>query len=119
LYLLPQAVWLIVDLARLKARRPAASPVQPAVAAYSGHLPDPRLAATVPASANAVVSIPVAVPILPSKEPSQGELLFWQSVKDSTDPADFTAYLQQFQSGLFRQLALNKLAVLGSNSGSA
>lgn len=49
-----------------------------------------------------------------SAEPSASELVFWQSVMGSTDPADFTAYLQQFPSGAFRQLALNKLAVLGT-----
>jgi tellurite resistance protein len=50
-------------------------------------------------------------------EASASEIMFWQSIKDSTDPADFTAYLQQFPSGIFRQLALNRLAALGAKLG--
>lgn len=48
-----------------------------------------------------------------SQEPSQGELIFWQSINDSKDPAEFAAYLGQFPSGFFRQLARNRLIVLG------
>ena len=41
------------------------------------------------------------------------ENLFWQSIVDSTNPADFEAYLQQFPNGVFRVLARNRLEVLG------
>lgn len=34
---------------------------------------------------------------------------FWDSIKDSTDPADFKAYLQEYPSGRYRALALNRL----------
>ena len=40
------------------------------------------------------------------------EGLFWQSIMDSTNPADFEAYLQQFPGGVFRTLAQNRLAAL-------
>ena len=40
------------------------------------------------------------------------EGLFWQSIMNSTNPADFEAYLEQFPNGTFRRLAENQLAVL-------
>ncbi len=40
------------------------------------------------------------------------EGLFWQSIMNSTNPADFEAYLEQFPNGTFRRLAENRLAVL-------
>ena len=40
------------------------------------------------------------------------ENLFWQSIQDSTDPADFEAYLELFANGTFSRLARNRLAAL-------
>ncbi|WP_320500252.1 caspase family protein [Dongia rigui] len=40
------------------------------------------------------------------------ELAFWNSVKDSKDPADFVAYLEQYPKGNFARLASNKLNLL-------
>ena len=37
------------------------------------------------------------------------ELAFWNAIKDSTDPASFEAYLQQFPQGTFAPLARLKL----------
>ena len=42
------------------------------------------------------------------------ENLFWQSIVESTDPADFEAYLRQYPAGAFRALAENRLARLGA-----
>ena len=39
---------------------------------------------------------------------------FWQTIMNSTDPADFEAYLAQFPEGVFRVLAENRLAALGA-----
>ena len=47
------------------------------------------------------------------------EGLFWQSVMNSTNPADFEAYLSQFPAGVFRALAQNRLTVLRAPGGSA
>ena len=47
------------------------------------------------------------------------EGLFWQSIVNSTDPADFEAYLAQFPNGVFRALAQNRLSALGAPSGAA
>ncbi len=40
------------------------------------------------------------------------ELAFWDSVKGSTDPADYRAYLQRYPDGQFAALATNRLRVL-------
>ena len=42
------------------------------------------------------------------------ELAYWDTIKDSTDPADFEAYLAQFPNGAFAALASNRLARLAS-----
>ena len=47
------------------------------------------------------------------------ENLFWQSILDSTDPADFEAYLRQYPDGAFRVLARNRLARLGAAASGA
>ena len=44
------------------------------------------------------------------------ELTFWSSVKDSKDPADFVAYLEQYPNGNFARLARNKLNMLTGNT---
>ena len=40
---------------------------------------------------------------------AEKELLFWESVKDSTHAADFEAYLEQFPGGTYEALARNRL----------
>lgn len=42
------------------------------------------------------------------------ELAYWQSVKDSSNPADFEAYLQQYPTGTFAGLARSRLQSLKS-----
>ena len=46
--------------------------------------------------------------------PASAELegLFWQSIMNSTNPAEFEAYLAQFPNGVFRTLAEARLAAL-------
>jgi hypothetical protein len=48
----------------------------------------------------------------PAAPTADRELAFWASVKDSRDPADFQAYLDQYPSGTFAALARNRLAAL-------
>ena len=43
--------------------------------------------------------------------------MFWQSIANSTNPADFEAYLAQFPNGGFRMLAQNRLTTLRSPAG--
>ena len=42
------------------------------------------------------------------------EGVFWQSIMNSTNPAEFGAYLAQFPDGVFRALAEARLASLGT-----
>ena len=50
-------------------------------------------------------------PQQPSATAAQ-ENLFWQSIMNSTNPADFEAYMEQFPNGVFRRLAENRLTAL-------
>ena len=47
------------------------------------------------------------------------ELAFWDTIKDSTDPADFQAYLAQFPNGTFAALARIRVIRLGGDAGQA
>ena len=48
---------------------------------------------------------------------AQQETVFWQSISNSADPADFRAYLEQFPNGIFARLAGNRVAALGAGGG--
>ena len=43
---------------------------------------------------------------------AERELLFWESVKDSTNPADIQAYLDRYPGGTYEVLARNRLEAL-------
>ena len=43
------------------------------------------------------------------------DALFWESIKDSKDPEDLRAYLEQFPDGVFAKLATNRLARLSTS----
>jgi TPR repeat protein len=45
-------------------------------------------------------------PVSPAAQPPDAELLFWQTIGNSTDPKDFQAYLDQYPKGRFAALAL-------------
>jgi hypothetical protein len=45
-------------------------------------------------------------------EELRAEMVFWESVRGSTDPGDFRAYLEQYPNGKFAPLARNRLAAL-------
>ncbi|MDE2905936.1 MAG: SUMF1/EgtB/PvdO family nonheme iron enzyme [Acidobacteriota bacterium] len=62
-----------------------------------GTSPPPATTSPSPASANSSAEV---------------EVVFWQSIVNSTNPADFEAYLRQFPSGAFRPLAENRLTAL-------
>ena len=79
----------------------------------------PRFRQRGPAGAVARSAAPSASPPTVSTEPQQPppvnvelEALFWQSIVNSTDPADFEAYLEEFPNGVFRRLAQNRLSAL-------
>ena len=47
------------------------------------------------------------------------ELAFWQSIQNSTNPAEFEAYLRRFPNGVFSELAQVRLAALRGSTGGA
>ena len=47
---------------------------------------------------------------------AQQENLFWQSIVNSTNPAEFEAYLRQYPTGAFRALATTRLAALRAST---
>ena len=49
--------------------------------------------------------------------PVQQENLFWESIRGSSNPAEFEAYLEQFPAGVFRALAEARLAALRAPGG--
>lgn len=51
---------------------------------------------------------PLAVPVV------DGEIVFWNSIKDSAGPAQFEAYLDQFPNGTFASLARLRLDELNA-----
>ena len=67
--------------------------------------PSPR-----PPAAPAAVSAAQQQPSSPSS--SELEVVFWQSIATSTNPAEFEAYLRQFPNGIFRELAQIRLQAL-------
>lgn len=110
LYIVPQAIWFLVDVVRVQARQAATTATTqaaPAVTspAIAAHNPEPL--------SDRTRSGALASPAASSTEASQGELAFWQSVKDSTRASDFEAYLRQFPQGLFRLIARSRLIALG------
>ena len=67
---------------------------------------------------------PAAAPAVPTAQQqspaasAEVELVFWQSIADSTNPAEFEAYLRRFPNGTFSDLAQIRLEALraGSNT---
>jgi len=58
--------------------------------------------------------IPAQAAAAPPKA-ADTEMLFWQSIKDSKDAADFTAYLKRYPDGAFADIARNRLRKARSN----
>lgn len=76
---------------------------------FSSRLVD--LKTRVPAAPAAELAEPVAAAPTSPVDPTDAgvEVMFWESIRDSKDPADFTAYLEQFPQGTFTVLARNRL----------
>jgi hypothetical protein len=79
-YMLPQLVWLVVDLARTSSNVRKSEAPSVSVASRGR---DTELTRT--------------------------ERVFWESIKDSTDPRDFEAYINEFPQGAFVAIARNRL----------
>ena len=57
--------------------------------------------------------------VLPKDSAEQYELTFWESIKDSEDPAEFVAYLEKYPGGAFAVLAETRLKALRQPQASA
>ena len=71
-------------------------------------------------------AVPAAQQSSPARSPAGSpaasaelEGLFWQSIMNSPNPAEFEAYLEQFPNGVFRALAQARVAALRQPAGSA
>ena len=74
-----------------------------------------REPAGVAAASSAVTAARAAVSAAQQQPPAASaevELVFWQSIANSTNPVEFEAYLAQFPNGVFRALAEARLAAL-------
>ena len=80
----------------------------------TGYLDD----AAVAALRSAAASRPAVASATPAGSSAQ-ENLFWQSIMNSTNPAEFEAYLQRFPNGVFSGLAEARLAGLRESRVSA
>lgn len=84
---------------------PQARPVQPPASRPSAAHPAPAATASpAPTAATPPVAAPTA-----SKDDLTVELAFWDAIKNSTDPADYRAYLEAYPSGRFAALARNRV----------
>jgi hypothetical protein len=92
-YLAPQAVWLVIDLVLADIRASNSITGSDGLEAAQPH---PQAKDATPRTET-------------KREPSPGELAFWQSVVASTNASDFEAYLEQFPDGFFVSLARNRL----------
>ena len=80
---------------------------------------EPAGAAAPPGAAPAAPPAISAAQQQPPAASAEVELVFWQSIADSTNPAEFEAYLRRFPNGMFSDLAQIRLEALraGSNAG--
>jgi hypothetical protein len=58
--------------------------------------------------------VPISTIATPTpRRGKSAEVIFWESVRDSRDPAELRAYLQQFPNGAYAALARQRLSELG------
>jgi adenylate cyclase len=64
-----------------------------------------------------VPSLLEPLPVSPQVDPQSVELVFWESIKDSTRVSDYQAYLGQYPDGIFVALARTRLDEYMLNEG--
>jgi hypothetical protein len=52
----------------------------------------------------------------PAGDANSAEMIYWNAIKDSRNPADLRAYVQKFPNGLFVELANNRIASLDAEA---
>ena len=85
----------------------------------TGYLDAASAAALRSAAPGPAVAPPPAPAAQQPPASSEVELVFWQSIANSADPADFEAYLRRFPNGVFSDLAQNRLAAPGASGATA
>jgi hypothetical protein len=55
----------------------------------------------------------------PSFDPAAMEMSFWESIKNSTDPEDYQAYLEKYPNGTYAALARRRAGAAASTTGNA
>jgi formylglycine-generating enzyme required for sulfatase activity len=89
----------------VRAHGGAPSPRPPATAS-------PAPAPSPPSTAARPAPTPTPAPVAPAAQPSAAEVSFWESVRNSRDPAELEAYLTAFPQGTFAPLARTRLQSL-------
>ncbi len=93
---------------RLYRREQRASVTGPANAVLGAVPASPKVAAAPKPAPPPTKPAPAPV----ARDDGRNEALFWESVRDSDNPADLEAYLAQYPNGTFAVLARNRLAAL-------
>ena len=75
-------------------------------------VPVPAAALSTAASSSPDALAPTIAASPPAAELNRAEVVFWESVRESTDPADFDDYLARWPAGIYARLATNRLAAL-------
>ena len=121
----PATVEAVLELGRgarrLVQRELAAAGFVPPLTAVIGVGVSPSSAGVPPevSTSSTAEAAPPAVSAAQQQPPAPSaemELVFWQSIADSTNPVEFEAYLAQFPNGVFRALAEARLAALRAPS---
>jgi putative heme iron utilization protein len=81
-------------------------------AAYLEQYPEGSFAALAEARCQSLIEIE-ATPPPENTEADTTELTFWDSVKDSDNPAMYAAYLEKYPDGAFAALAQARIEELG------
>ena len=88
--------------------------------AYLSRYPEGQFAALAKVKIkNLEVATKPAEPEPTSRNSGGTEIAFWDSVKNSTNPEDFQAYLKKYPNGDFAELANNRLRALETERGKA
>jgi adenylate cyclase len=109
----PEADLVTVELAFWESIKESADPAE--FAAYLEQYPEGSFAALAEARRHALLDAK-ATPAPEATEAHTTELTFWDSVKDSDNPAMYAAYLEKYPEGSFATLAEVRIEELGAGS---
>ena len=70
------------------------------------------VASAAPAATVAAAAAPPVAASAPSAGLTRAEVVFWESMRESTSASDFEAYLARWPTGIYAPLATNRLAAL-------